>query len=296
MYGAPWQEGRFVPDLEKLATLVSDVATGPGTWRSQTEGALGLALDRYAAYELRRAGYEPDAVWPRTEDPRVLPQEYVKALARLSSRDRSSEAIRHLTAAIGQSRSNVQGAFFPKQIDVLVADWATGPELMISTKSMTGSFGKNLNNRWEEFVGDVRNMRAQFPMAALGVLYLIDKSVTSDGEAFQFSRLKDMLLKLQMTTLDGHAYDAAGLIIAKAIDKERAVLRQELVPDALGLDVFFERMLKAVFTRLPVSERVAARNSYQDSVSGRAVLSPLPQSGIPVGEGTSSAATEPSAS
>jgi hypothetical protein len=49
-------------------------------------------------------------------------------------------------------------------------------------------------------------------MAALGVLYLIDGSVTSDGEAFQFSRLKDMLLKLQMTTLEGHAYDAAGLI------------------------------------------------------------------------------------
>jgi hypothetical protein len=86
------------------------------------------------------------------------------------------------------------------------------------------------------------------------------------------------------------------LIIAKAMDNKRAILRQELVPDALGLDVFFERMLKAVFTRLPVTERVDARNSYLDSLSGRAVLSPLPESGIPVGEGSASLASEPSES
>lgn len=45
---------------------------------------------------------------------------------------------------------------------------------MISTKSMTGSYG-NMKNRWEEFVGDLRNLRGRHPLAVLGVLVMADQ-------------------------------------------------------------------------------------------------------------------------
>jgi hypothetical protein len=69
------------------------------------------------------------------------------------------------------------GEFYRKQIDVLVSDWDRGVEVLVGTKSMTSSFAKNINNRWEEFVGEVRNLRGRYPLASLGVLYLADVKV-----------------------------------------------------------------------------------------------------------------------
>ena len=55
----------------------------------------------------------------------------------------------------GSAGPAVFGEFFAKNVDVLVADWDRGVELMVSTKGMTSSFGKNMTNRWEEFTGDL---------------------------------------------------------------------------------------------------------------------------------------------
>ena len=37
-----------------------------------------------------------------------------------------------------------------------MSSWATGPELMVSTKRMDSSFGKNAANRVEESYGDAK--------------------------------------------------------------------------------------------------------------------------------------------
>lgn len=253
---SPWVGDTFVPDLDRLESLVSTVAGGPGVWAQQTGGGLGLALDLYAADELRRSGYEPDAVWPRASDPRVLPAAVARAIRGLSKANRESEAARRIIDAVGSATSVVHGEYFPKQIDVLVADWDRGPELMVSTKSMTGSYGNNMKNRWEEFVGDVRNMRGRFPLATMGVLFLADQSIIGDN---QFARLIDMLRKLRLTSSAGDAFDATCLVIAEATGAGEAKLRLDEVPEDLAPAQFFDAMLTTVFTRLPVSERLAAR-------------------------------------
>lgn len=51
--------------------------------------------------------------------------------------------------------------------------WATGPELMVSTKRMDSSFGKNAANRVEESYGDAKNLRLRHPQAALGFVYAL---------------------------------------------------------------------------------------------------------------------------
>ena len=67
--------------------------------------------------------------------PRVLPAALARAIAGLSRANRESEAARRIRDAVGSATSVVHGEFFPKQIDVLVADWDRGPELMVSTRA-----------------------------------------------------------------------------------------------------------------------------------------------------------------
>lgn len=257
--GSPWREGSFVPDLARLTELVSLIAGGPDRWDQATGPGLGLALDNWAAGELRRAGYEEDAVWPRVTRPRVLPASVARSLSRLSRTARGSVVAAAIERYAGATSPVVLGEFFPKNVDVLVADWDRGIELMISTKSMTGSFNNNLNNPWEEFVGDVRNIRGRFPLAALGVLFLADNSILRSSG---FPRLLDMLRKLRAISVTAQTYDATGLVIARAIGAGRAELIADAVPVDLRPGQFFENLLDVAFTRLPVAERQAARRLY----------------------------------
>ena len=257
---SPWGVDGYEPDYRRLTGLLS-ACVGQGSWRAPQTGDLGLALDLWVADELRRAGYEPDAVWPRAMDPRVLPAATARAIRKLSRAHRDHPAVKKIEKAAGSSGAVVQGELFAKSVDVLVADWDRGVELMVSTKAMVSSFGKNLTNRWEEFVGDLRNIRGRFPLAALGVVFLADHSIV-EGERYSFQRLLDMLRKLRLETSPGRAYDAATLLLATPDRDTGARLQMDAVPEDLAPPQFFDALLTSVFERLPVSERAAARHLH----------------------------------
>lgn len=50
-------------------------------------------------------------------------------------------------AAVAPVDARVLGRAYEKQVDVVIARWDRGPELLISTKAQLSSFGKNLPNR-----------------------------------------------------------------------------------------------------------------------------------------------------
>ncbi len=257
---SPWQGPHFRADYDRLRALVAVCATDEGSWNTGGAPGLGMALDLWTADEFRRAGYEPDAVWPRSAAPRVFPAAVARALGRLSVAARQSPAAMAIARTAGASSPVIQGEFFPKNVDVLVADWDRGVELLVSTKSMTGSFNNNLNNRWEEFVGDVRNIRGRFPLATLGVLFLADASIL---RSTAFPRLLDMLRKLRAPSSSGAAYDSTALVVAQATGTGTAELLRDEVPADLHPDPFFAALMATVFERLPVAERDAARALYR---------------------------------
>ncbi|WP_420493439.1 hypothetical protein [Rhizobium leguminosarum] len=51
--------------------------------------------------------------------------------------------------AVTSSSASILGKNYLKQVDVIITDWVTGPELLISTKRMDSSYGKNAPNRME---------------------------------------------------------------------------------------------------------------------------------------------------
>ena len=163
---------RYEPDFDTLTQLLRVPLQLKASSQS---GVPALALDVWFSYELRRAGFHPDQTWPRAENPRILPMPISHLLAALPRTERASLqkrlAAKSSIPGVTSSSANILGKNYLKQVDVIMTDWATGPELLISTKRMDSSYGKNAANRIEESYGDAKNLRMRHPQAALGFVF-----------------------------------------------------------------------------------------------------------------------------
>ncbi|PZX11787.1 hypothetical protein LX81_03864 [Palleronia aestuarii] len=176
-HGNPWEPAedgklRFVPDYDVLRKLLGVPLQFKATTQS---GIPALALDVWLSYELRRAGFVSDQIWPRPQHPRILPLSVVKLLDAIPKRERpkleARLARKGAIPGVTSASASILGKNYLKQVDVIMTDWATGPELLISTKRMDSSFGKNAPNRIEESYGDAKNLRLRHPISALGFLF-----------------------------------------------------------------------------------------------------------------------------
>lgn len=215
VHSHPWarqQSGRLVyePDLDTLTRLLGV----PLHLRAaSTTGVPALALDVWLSYELRRAGFDTDAVWPRPEPPRVLPGPIVSLLGKVGPRERDAlwRTLRAKTPPTGAAASSasILGKNYLKQVDVVMSSWVAGPELLISTKRMDSSFGKNAANRVEESYGDAKNLRLRHPLAALGFVYGLRSTIFEEAPD-KAEWLIDLLHKLGR---EDDAYHAVCLLV-----------------------------------------------------------------------------------
>lgn len=211
----PWRFDRtgqvFAPDYATLRRLLAVPLLLGSTSQS---GIPALALDVWTAYELRRAGFDPDRVWPRARPPRILPS--TLAAVRKGATQRQRAVLDEILASgktydgeTGAS-ANILGKNYVKQVDVVISAWNTGPELMISTKRMDSSFGNNAANRVEESYGDAKNLRSRHPQAALGFVYSLSSTAFSPENRRVADWIVDLLGKLGR---EDDAYDAVALIV-----------------------------------------------------------------------------------
>lgn len=294
----------FAPDFDTLSRLLGvPVLLGAAS----QSGVPALALDVWTAYELRRAGFDPDRVWPRASPPRVLPYDVSALVDSLPKglRDQVRQRLeRGQSGGTAGATANLLGKNYVKQVDVVMSSWQTGPELMISTKRMDSSFGKNAANRVEESYGDAKNLSLRYPQAALGFLYGL-RSTAFETERETALWLVDLLAKLGR---EDDAYDAVGMIVPEwtgdvpatadddagsreaaptrleplelfAVDQDvdpvpstpdpvvempAVVLRHDLVPAELSPARFFKVMVERVLTNSPINFHVAARELRAD--------------------------------
>lgn len=220
VHSNPWivePEGqlRFEPDYGTLELLLGV----PLHLKAPTQsGVPALALDVWLSYELRRAGFRSDQVWPKPTNPRVLPAPVAAFLNSLSGklRDQVIKAVENKTSIPGVTSSSaaILGKNYLKQVDVIITDGLTGPELLVSTKRMDSSYGKNAPNRVEESYGDAKNLRLRHPLAALGFVFglrsdiLIKESRTAEW-------IFDLLIKLGR---EDDAYHATCLVLMDYAD------------------------------------------------------------------------------
>ena len=267
---SPWESGHYIPDLDLLRQLLIRGLAG-----SQQSGRPAKAFDAWVAHELRRAGFNPGAVWPRTRRPRVLPADFADLEVAIDElREALDEAegggtgpkltpirvrraIRSLTGKrFGDADAYILGDFYAKQVDVVISTWRRGPELLVSTKTQFSSYRNNFNNRHEEAVGEVDTLRRRHPMAAMGFAYLVRSTVhEKEGD---YGLLQNILTRLRRP---GEAFDATMLLVAEWDENDiKGSLAPIDEPDpALGAGRFFNDLLTATVERTPVGEHVEVR-------------------------------------
>ncbi|MDQ0614046.1 hypothetical protein QF046_001687 [Microbacterium sp. W4I4] len=208
----PWQDDGYVPDMTTLERLLGAALQIVPDGKTQS-GVAALALDVWVAYELRRAGFHPDAVWPRAQSPRVVPTSISTLLDALPIREskplRERLEGRNPPSGVVGASANVLGKNYIKQVDVVMSAWDTGPQILISTKRMDSSFGKNAANRVEESYGDAKNLRGRHPLAALGFVFGL-RSTAFDTEPATARWIADLLEKLGR---EDDAYDGVCLLV-----------------------------------------------------------------------------------
>lgn len=222
----PWLKAadghlHYLPDYPTLSRLLGvPLFLKAGT---QT-GVPALALDVWLSYELRRAGFDKDQAWPRPTHPRILPAPVVNLLRALprNLRDTVAERIANQSSIpnVTSSSASILGKNYLKQVDVIITDWATGPELLISTKRMDSSYGKNAPNRIEESYGDAKNLRLRHPLAALGFAFGLRSDIL-EKEPLTAEWLFDLLAKLGR---EDDAYHATCLVMMDYAD-------DQIIPD-----------------------------------------------------------------
>ena len=231
-------------------------------------GSFANGIDAWIAQELRRAGFGPDEVWPRPTRPRVLPRELAVLLERLPATQRADLA-RRLTnmAAVAPVDARVLGRAYEKQVDVVIARWDRGPELLISTKAQLSSFGKNLPNRFEESYGDAGNLRGRYPLAAIGYFF-VQRGTVRTTELDAFERSIDMIRKLRDTG-DAHGYTATALLLVDwdTADEPLTVrARPDLVPEDVAPPQFFTTMIDRLLATTPITYHVAVRERREHRI------------------------------
>ena len=209
---AAWDEGHGVAvrledivSMDMLEQLLDGAASSGAKVRG---GSMAKAVDMWVAETLRRIGFPEEGIWPRLRRPRALDPGILSFIAQMP-RDLADRCRRELPRWYRSTDAFVMGAAYAKQVDVGMASWPSGPELLISTKTMGSSFGKNLSNRFEEAYGDAKNLKSRYPLAALGFVFLVHEDIF--GERGSTLKMVSMLRKLQA---ERDVYDSVCLLTA----------------------------------------------------------------------------------
>ncbi|WIE62770.1 PaeR7I family type II restriction endonuclease [Curtobacterium sp. MCLR17_032] len=266
----PWlhsngEEPKYGPDYGLLERLLTIPVT---TNKTSASGSLAGGVDSWLAHELRRAGFSEDEVWPRATRPRVLPRDVATLLNKLPKilADEIRARIENMPA-VAPSDAHFLGRAYDKQVDVAIARWDRGPELLLSTKTQVSSFGKNLSNRFEEAYGDAANLSSRYPLAAVGFFFVQRDTILRD-EPDAFERTIDMMRKLR--NLGGtNGYTATGLALIHYDDPSESSASSDVrlildrVPQDVRPEQFMVGMLRKVLDATPVSQHVAVRGRME---------------------------------
>lgn len=275
---SPWKHGpagepsTYSPDYGLLSRLLTAAVAAGGGTNTET-GIFPKGIDLWLSHELRRAGFVDEETWPRRDRPRVLPREVAILIEKLPVRykglDLRDEIRRRASDIAGVTPTDavVLGRAYDKQVDVVIARWDRGPELLISTKAQGSSFGKNLPNRFEEAVGDAANLTSRYPLAAVGFFFVQRATVLAD-EPVTWERTKDMMRKLRSET-PGLGYTATGLCLVNWDDRPSGEPTSSVdviidpVPEDLRPDAFLSKLVRHVLATTPVAHHVEVRQRFE---------------------------------
>lgn len=243
-----------VLDYGLLELLIDDAAR---RGKSAQSGDVARALDMWVAEQFRRAKLPEDSIWPRLVMPRALDASILSFIGKMPPA-LAEQCCASLTERYRSSSVSVMGAAYSKQVDVGMATWPSGPELLVSTKTMGSSFGKNMANRFEEAYGDAKNLKSRNPFAATGFAFLVHADILNERSSYL--KALAMLEKLQA---EQDVYDAVCLIVADWSSEGAALMHDEpSIPASLSAERFFTELVHIVLMHAATDAYPEARAQF----------------------------------
>ena len=113
---------------------------------------------------------------------------------------------------------------------------------------------------------DAKNLRARFPLAAIGFLFVFRSTILEKPARFESAI--DMLRKLRA---EMDVYDTTCMVVAEwgndvaAADQEfdGVTIRNDVTPPDLQADQFLAAMIEAVLDRTPIEAHVEVRERHE---------------------------------
>lgn len=250
-----------VLDYGLLELLIDDAAR---RGKSAQSGDVARALDMWVAEQFRRAELPEDAIWPRLVMPRALDASILSFIGKMPP-SLAEQCCASLTERYRSSSVSVMGAAYSKQVDVGMATWPSGPELLVSTKTMGSSFGKNMANRFEEAYGDAKNLKSRNPFAATGFAFLVHADILNEHSSY----LKALAM-LEKLRAEQDVYDAVCLIVADWSSEGAVLMRDEpSIPASLSAERFFAELVRIVLMHAATDAYPEARAQFVQMKSHR---------------------------
>jgi hypothetical protein len=292
-YNSPWSVEDDKPVYKVDEKVLSQLLGVPLMLGFESEsGRLAKPLDAWAAHELRRAGFDPDTIWPRDTPPRFLAAPVAKLLDSNALTVPLKEKLRERLlkeagiAGVSGANANILGKLYDKQVDAGMSRWQTGPEVLISGKRMDSSFGSNTKNRVEESYGDAKNLRLRYPLAALGFVFALRSTIVDEAQR-SFAQVVNSLTKLGE---EDDAYHATCLLMIEYEDSDvirevpdpsdlsaldasiedlpSVALRWDVMPEHLAPNEFIAKIVNRVLDVTPNDHHVEARKRRGLTIAG----------------------------
>ena len=145
--------------------------------------------------------------------------------------------------------------------------------MLVSGKTQLSSYLKNKNNRYEEAVGEGKNLRDRHPLASMGFAYLVRSNIYEETGAFEY--LRNQLARLRKP--DGF-FDATMLLVLDWDNKTKALNPIRDPTPSLTAPRFFSDLVNAVLEYTPVGVHQGIREMKEGEPEGGA---PPPDEGVP---------------
>ncbi len=90
------------------------------------------------------------------------------------------------------------GSHKNKDTDIVISQYANGPQITIGIRSQMSSVGKNIETYYEGIIGECISIHDRFPMATVGYVYLLPKSPIKPGltETIDLERAESLFKKI----------------------------------------------------------------------------------------------------
>lgn len=137
------------------------------------------------------------------------------------------------------------GSHKNKDADIVLSQYANGPQIIIGVRSQMSSVAKNLENYYEGIIGECISLHDRFPMATIGYVYLLPTEPIKLGlsETVKLDRAEELFEKITGRRDWRDAHDRYEHFAFLKVDFTKDPPELLATKEALRIETFFDKLI-----------------------------------------------------